>query len=222
MLQKSHCLRVVTLAVCLFSIRNLQRPISPILSVSSTSFYARGTPELSRLASSFFPENLIVHCQSIVYDRYSIDELGQTHPGLQWLTFPLPHELSRTDYPKRWEPPISKKTNFQVYVSPLTETKLAFLEKIYVITDKSFNDRHEHLKRVFRRHDIPIKSIQWQWAWNRTTCNSEENVDTIRKRLNLKPGKNKTPKRLFPSFTKMILMHTSLVVRASMSCSKHR
>ena len=222
MLQKSQCLRVVTLAVYLFSIRNLQRPISPILSVSSKSFYARDAPELSRLASSFFPEKFTVHCQSIVYDRYSIDELGQTHAGLQWLTFPLPHELIRTNYPRRWEPPILKKTNFQVYVSPLTETKLAFLEKIYVVTDKSFNDRHEHLKRVFRRHGIPIKSIQWQYVWNRTTCNSEENVDTIRKRLNLKPGKNKTLKRLFPSFTKMILMHTSLLVRVLITCSKPR
>ena len=115
-----------------------------------------------------------------------------------------------------------EKTNFQVYVSPLNETKLAFLEKIYVITDKSFKDRHEHLKRVFRRHDIPIKSIQWQYVWNRTTCNSEENVDTIRKRLNLKPGKNKTLKRLFLSFTKMLPMHNSLLVRALMNCSKHR
>lgn len=156
--------------------------------VQSRQFYSIGSPELSRLASFFFPENCVVHVQGIAYDQYSISELGQTYPGAQWLTFPLPIELGLIDYPSPWQPPISKKANVSIHVSPPTKSTLAFVKQIYVITDESFTDRHEHLKRVFRRHDIPIESIQWQFLWNRTTGNSNENRDEVRERLNLKPG----------------------------------
>jgi hypothetical protein len=157
--------------------------------IQNKSFYSIGSPELSKIASHFFPNNCAVHFRGVVYDQYSIDELGQTGPGVQWLTLPLPNELGRANYPKPWQPPFLKTSNFLVHISPETKSTLAFVKQIYVITDQSFTDRHEHLKRVFLRHDIPIESIKWQFKWNRTTCKSDENRDEVRERLNLKPGK---------------------------------
>jgi hypothetical protein len=152
-------------------------------------FYSIGSTEHFRLASFYFPPNCVVHLEGIAYDQYSINELGQTRPGLQWLTFPLPHELGRTDYPAPWQPPISRKFNFPLQASPLTKSTLAFIEQIYVVSEQSFIDRHEHLKRVFRRHSIPIDSIKWQFVWARKQCSSNSSHDQVRKILNSKPGK---------------------------------
>jgi hypothetical protein len=163
---------------------------APRVIIQDRPFFSIGSPELSRLASHFFPNNCVVHFQGVAYDQYSINELGQTRPGLQWLALPLPDELGRANYPQPWQPPLSNKSNFSVYKSPATKSTLAFVKQIYVITDESFTDRHEHLKRVFLRHGIPIESIKWQFAWNRTTCNSNESHDEVRERLNLKPGKD--------------------------------
>jgi len=172
--------------------------------IRNNPFYSIGSPELSRIASFYFPANCVVHFQGIAYDQYSIDELGQTRPGLQWLTFPLPHELGRADYPKPWQPPVSKKSDFPLRPSPPTRSTLAFLQQIYVITDESFTDRHEHLKRVFLRHEIPVDAIQWQFNWNRTTCNLNESREEVRKILNLKPGKNGNAQTLLFSFDRSI------------------
>jgi hypothetical protein len=168
----------------------------PRVITQNKPFFSIGWPELSKLASHFFPDNCVVHFRGIAYDQYSINELGQAHPGFQWLTLPLPDELGRTGYPKPWEPPVRNKSTFPVYKSPATKSTLAFLEQIYVITDESFTNRHEHLKSVFLRHDISVESIKWQFAWNRTTCNSNDSRDEVRERLNLKSGKDKECRKM--------------------------
>lgn len=153
-------------------------------------FYSLGTPELFRIASLFFPSSSVTHYQGVVYDQYSINELGQTHPGDQWLRFRLPHELNRETHQESSKISTSTKHEFDVHESPPTKTTIAFLNEIYVVTDESFTDRHTHLKKVFHRHHIPIESITWQFNWTRGTCGSTRNQEIVRKTLNLKLGKS--------------------------------
>lgn len=154
-------------------------------------FHLNIPPKLARIVSSLFPSMKTLHYQGVVYDQYSIDEICQQRPGAQWLTHPLPHEIGRANYPTPWWPSnnsTSKITPQSLIISSRTKTGLAFINDIYVISDESFVDRHNHLKFVFKRHHIPIESILWQFKWNRTTCNSRENHEYVRKRLNMKPG----------------------------------
>ncbi|UJR08076.1 hypothetical protein I4U23_012353 [Adineta vaga] len=154
-------------------------------------FYPMGSGDLSRLAHVYFPKNKVFHVNGVAYDFYSIWELGKSEPGQQWLTFPLPGEINNKNIPPPWHP-ICSSVNLPIHISPLTKTRIAFLEQVYVISDEGFVDRHEHLKKVFHRQAIPDSSIHWVWKWNRTTCNAKNNFDEVyRKKLNMKPGKLK-------------------------------
>jgi hypothetical protein len=81
----------------------------------------------------------------------------------------------------------SNKT-FPFYQSPSTKSGLAYIDKIYVLSDPSLSDRIENVMHMFTRHNIPIDSIDW-WRlgkWNRKTCNAKENRAEIHRILNLR------------------------------------
>ncbi len=100
----------------------------------------------------------------------------------------MPNEINRIDYPPPWFP-TNHRIQFPIKQSPKTITDLAYLERIYVITDQSFTERHEQLKKTFRRHSIPIESINFRFKWNRTTCRLKENFKEIEAKLNRENGK---------------------------------
>lgn len=143
---------------------------------------------LAKHAQLEYSHETVYHTKGVAYDLYSIHEIAQANIGKQWLTFPLPQELNRNDYPPPWQPPTNftlKNSNIPMK-SPATQTGLAYVEQIYVISDISFVDRHEQLKKTFRKHSIPIESIDWRWKWNRTTCSLKENEAERNKKLNTK------------------------------------
>lgn len=167
----------------------------------SNNFYSIGSAEIGRVASINFSDKEVYHVNGIAYDKYSISELGQTQFARQWLTFPLPNELNRSDYPSPWYPhnqlfghnntSFNHRMVFPINTSPPTRSGLAYIEQIYVITDQSFTARHKQLKHTFHRHSIPIESIDFRWKWNRTTCQMKENINEIKKKLNPAISKNR-------------------------------
>jgi hypothetical protein len=139
------------------------------------------------MASLYFQNYPIIYTNGIAYDRYSIRELGQLGPSPQWLTFPLPDEINKVE---SWMPKEYSNRTFPFYQSPSTKSGLAYIDKIYVLSDPSLSDRIENVKRMLTRHNIPIDSIDW-WRlgkWNRKTCNAEENQVEIHRILNLRNG----------------------------------
>ena len=142
-------------------------------------FYSIGLPEIALIASVNFQSTSIYHTNGVAYDVYSIKELGQLRPRPEWLTFPLPDELNCVKCPSPWYPTDNLNTadtkwslprTFSIQVSPMTTSTLAYIETIYVVTDKRFVARHDHLLKTFERHQIPPESIVWQWNWTRETC----------------------------------------------------
>ena len=132
-----------------------------------------------------FPLNATIYIDGVVYDFYSAAELGQQEPGPQWLTFPLPREINNV---KAWMPAQSSKA-FPIRQSLKTKSGLSYVDKIYVISDPSLNDRIENIKRMFIRHSIPVESIHWRLGrWNRTTCTAKENQEEVYRTLNLQDG----------------------------------
>lgn len=150
---------------------------------------------LLQLAQLSFADNQVYHIKNVAYDLYSIHGLAEGRTGRQWLTFPLPEELNDPDYPIPWHPSINsvpKQNSHNTWEdicaedSPSKRTGIAYIKQIYVISDVSFIDRHEQLKKTFRQHSIPTDSINWRWKWNRTTCSSIENQAEVNRKLNIK------------------------------------
>ena len=151
------------------------------------SFYVIGQAEIARIASYYFLSNPVVYTSGVVYDRYSIRELGQLSSGSQWLTFPLPGEVTTVE---PWLPKDYSNETFPFLQSPSTTSSLAYIDKIYVLSDPSLSARIENIQRMFVRHHIPIESIDW-WRlgkWNEKTCNARENRAEVGRILNLGKG----------------------------------
>ncbi|CAF1140204.1 unnamed protein product [Adineta ricciae] len=137
--------------------------------------------DLLRLILANYPIDAVTHINGKAYDYYSIQELIEQKPRREWLSFPLPDEHST----KAWFPKEQYKTTFKMMKSPSTLSGLAYVKQIYVMTDQSLSDRHLHIKNTFRQQNIPVESIKWQWKWNHTECNSDENKKEIFESLNL-------------------------------------
>ena len=153
----------------------------------TNSFYIIGQPEIARMASVYFPANSIFYTNGIAYDIYSVRELGQLGPGSQWLTFPLPNEMNTVE---SWMPKSYSNKTFPFFQSPPTRSGLAYIDKIYVLSDPSLYGRIQNIQHMFTRHNISLDSIDW-WRmgkWNRKTCNAEKNQAEVRRILNLGPG----------------------------------
>jgi hypothetical protein len=121
-----------------------------------------------------FSINQTYHHHGIAYDYYSINEIRQSKTSYQWKIWPLPNQINQT----------SSITNIEI--SPFFMSKLTFVDVIYVISDRSFIQRHANLKKAFHRQGISIKSIEWRMKWNHTTCNSNSSHSYVYQRLNLK------------------------------------
>jgi hypothetical protein len=121
-----------------------------------------------------FSHNRIYHHNGIAYDYYSKNDIGQLTAGYQWKIWPLPYEINQTSSINHIE------------ISPFAMSKLPFVDVIYVMTDPSLIERHNNLKKVFRRQGITIESIEWRMKWNETTCNSNSSQPYVYQRLNLK------------------------------------
>ncbi|CAF2082315.1 unnamed protein product [Rotaria magnacalcarata] len=159
---------------------------APEGSFDSAKILVTGQSHIGRVASLFFPLNATVYVDGIVYDFYSIGELGQLLPSSQWLTFPLPTETSGVS---PWTPKIESYRTFDYPQSPQTKSGLAYVDKIYVISDPTLHDRIENIKRMFVRHNIPPDSIEWRLGrWNRATCTSKKYQEEVYRTLNLEDG----------------------------------
>jgi hypothetical protein len=102
------------------------------------------------------------------------------------LTFPLPGEKNDVD---AWTPASQSNKTFPFFQSPPTTSGLAYINKIYVLSDPSLSDRIQNIQRTFIRHNLPINSIDWRLGkWNRKTCNAKENQEEVYRLLNLQPG----------------------------------
>jgi hypothetical protein len=157
------------------------------------------------MAGLYFPADAVVYTKGIAYDLYSIRELGQLEPSSQWLTFPLPNEITTVE---PWIPKSHTNKTFPFFQSPPTQSGLAYIDKVYVLSDPSLDDRIQNIKRMFARHDIPTESINW-WRlgkWNRKTCNAIENYVERRRILNLRNG---SIGELFVFFVKHFLYYIS-------------
>jgi hypothetical protein len=142
--------------------------------------------ELVRVLNSIYPVDRVFHINSVAYDFYSVQELVEQKPSKKWLSFPLPGE----DVQGAWLPKEQNTKTFPFLKSPSTVSGLAYVEQIYVMTDPSLDDRHINIKNAFRRQNIPVEAIKWQWKWNRTDCNSKNNKKEVFSKLNLvdQPG----------------------------------
>ena len=133
---------------------------------------------LGNLSLNFtLSSNQIYHHKAVAYDYYSMSDIRQSKVGDQWRIWALPHEQ------------VQLTNNTLVYsfeVSPSFLSNLPFVNTIYVITNPSFVERHDNLKKALQLQGIGLKSIEWRMKWNRTTCNSESSHSYVYKRLNLK------------------------------------
>lgn len=118
----------------------------------------------------------------VAYDFYSINELhNRTGVRLQWKTFPLPDEQLASLVPP-WTP--YREVSIAVSLSPPTSTGLAFLEHIYIATAPDLKDRQANIERMFAQ--IGVTSFEWRTKWSRESCNSPENEEEVRRKLNLR------------------------------------
>jgi len=137
--------------------------------------------EFARLVRSIYPIDRVSHMDGVAYDYYSVQELIEQKPAKEWLSFPLPGE----NLTGAWFPNGQSKRTFPMVKSPRTVSGLAYVDQIYLMTDPSLSDRHDNIRNAFRRQNIPVESIEWQWKWNRTDCNSNENKKEVFSNLNL-------------------------------------
>ncbi len=121
-----------------------------------------------------FSINRIYHHHGIAYDYYSINEIRQSKTSYQWKIWPLPNEINQTS------------SIDHIQTSPFFMSKLTFVDVIYVISNPSFIQRHDNLKKAFDRQGISIESIEWRMKWNYTTCNSQSSHSYVYQQLNLK------------------------------------
>jgi len=172
--------------ILVFSIRNkiVDTPLENNVN-QSNSFYVIGQPEIPKIVSLYFPYYQIVYTNGIGYDRYSIQELGQLKLSSQWLKFPLLNEINTVE---PWLPKGYSNKTFPFFQSPPTKSGLAYIDKIYILSDPALSDCIKNVKHMFARHDIPIDSIEWRriGKWNRNTCNAKENQAEVYQILNLK------------------------------------
>lgn len=143
-------------------------------------------PSIPGIETIDFSLNTTVYYGGVVYDFYSIAELGQPGPASQWFTFPLPDEMN-TSIP--WMPKTAYTKQFSFPPSPKTNSSLAYVDKIYVISDHTLADRSDNIKRMFIRHKIPINSINWRLGrWTRAACTAKSNKAEVYQTLNLQDG----------------------------------
>lgn len=179
----------------------------------SKSLYSVGEKDIAHVASAFFPAYRVVYMNGIAYDLYSIRELGQLNAAPQWLTFPLPGE---TNSVQAWTPNVQSKQTFPVVPSPKTKSSLAYVDDIYVITDRAFTDRIANVKQMFRRQGLPVRSIQWSMGErNRSKCDGEIKQGEHHRVLNLTPGRIGTilplPQHVLPSSLQAIPRNNATV-----------
>ena len=155
-------------------------------------FYSIGVSESAVIASIKPHSYNTYHTKGVAYDVYSVKELGQLQPRPEWLTFPLPNEVNCVKCPSPWYPIDDFNTSetkgspprtFSIQVSPMTTSTLAYIETIYVVTDKRFVARHDHLLKTFEYHQIPTESIVWQTNWTRETCKGQR-YEEVKMKLN--------------------------------------
>ena len=155
--------------------------------LAEDSLYAVGQTEIGIVASHYFRAYTVLYANGIAYDIYSIRELGQLKASPQWLTFPLPGETNNIT---AWMPPFEKKQFFPYSQSPETKIGLAYVDDIYVVTDRAFPDRIANMKLMLDRHRIPLSSIQWRYDQsNRSKCDGEIPNGAHHQILNLTPGR---------------------------------
>ncbi|CAF1470969.1 unnamed protein product [Adineta steineri] len=107
-------------------------------------------------------------------------------PAPQWLTFPLPDEINNAT---PWMPKTQSTKTFLFPRSPVTNSSLAYVDKIYVISDPALRDRIDNIKRMFTKHKLPVNSINWRLGrWNRATCTAKSNQEEVYRTLNLQDG----------------------------------
>jgi len=140
------------------------------------------------------------------YDFYSLNELGHnSRIGQQWRIFPLPNETIL-------------HVNFS-YPLPRSQTGLAFVDRIYIVTTAKLTDRHENLRRLFDRYHI--RNYEWRMKWTRKNCSILENQMKLSKYLNLNGYKRlvkSTDQRLCP----ITMEHTDIwhdIIRRNSSLS---
>lgn len=124
-----------------------------------------------------FSVDRIYHHNGIAYDFYSKNDIGQSKAGNQWRVWTIPDKECLL------------KSNISVCcinMSPLIESKLPFVNTIYVLTDMRSAERHANLKNAFHRQGITLKLIEWSMKWNRSRCISASSHRYICRRLNLK------------------------------------
>lgn len=149
--------------------------------------YSIGQIDIGHVAGHFFLADHVIYADGIAYDIYSIHELGQSKPGSQWLTFPLPNEENKIP---SWMPKFQSTKTFPFVASPKTKTGLAYLDDIYVVSGPSLPDRIRNIKHMFDRHNIPTHSIQWRIdKLNQSMCDSEIQEGEHHRILNLTPGR---------------------------------
>lgn len=142
--------------------------------------------KLTKVADICFPLNATIYTDGVAYDFYSVGEFQKNRPGPQWLTFPLPGEKNSVD---PWIPKYQSSRTFPCYKSPPTASGLAYVDRIYVISDFQLKDRLDNIKRMFARHNLPVSSIHWRIGkWTRATCTSKEHKDEVYQTLNLEDG----------------------------------
>jgi GR25 family glycosyltransferase involved in LPS biosynthesis len=118
--------------------------------------YAIGSDELSSLAAHLFPRDKQYYYNYTSYDFYSVHDIGQSKPRSYWNKFSL--------------------DSLKQYPHAKSQSGLAFVESIMVITGKHLKIRHEHIEKVLLRQGIHKSTIEYRWKWNQQNCADPSNV----------------------------------------------
>ncbi|CAF3465519.1 unnamed protein product [Rotaria sp. Silwood2] len=125
--------------------------------------YFIGSKELSVLAAHFFPRDKQYYYNYTAYDFYAVHDIGQSQPSSYWEKFTLD---SLKHYPKA-----------------KSQSGLAFVESIMIITGKHLKVRHKHIEKVFVHQGMQKSSIEYRWKWNRKNCTHPSNVAYIKSKF---------------------------------------
>ncbi len=122
--------------------------------------YFIGSDELSSLASHLYSPDKQYYYNYTSYDFYSVHDIGQSKPRPFWEKFSLD--------------PLKQ------YPHAKSQSGLAFVESIMVITGKHLKDRQEHLEKVFLRQGIHKSAIEYRWKWTKQNCADPNNAHFIK------------------------------------------
>lgn len=125
--------------------------------------YFIGSNELSLLTATLFPFGKQYYYNFTSYDFYSVHDIGQSKPSSYWKNFSL--------------------DTLKQYPRAISQSGLAFVTSVMIVTGTHLKARHEHIENVLLRQGIPKSAIEYRWKWNKTNCADLNNVNYIKSKF---------------------------------------